>query len=232
MAALLGTTSPGRADPITANGFFTSDHCSGGCLTGQGFAGTISVTDNGLGTGGNTGTLTFNLQLANGNLFIGSGLDASFAFNLIGNPKITYSALTYNLSAPGDFFVNPSAGTSPPSQNAGTLHVDGTGDFEYGVDVTPNGLSGNAGNFLTFSISATDLDITDLIEKNGQDQFMAIDIYSGTTGKTGAIDLSVALTPNQQCVNCTSTPEPSSLLVLGTVLTAAGLFGYGKKRQV
>src|SRR3954470_9028568 len=104
MAALLGTASPGHADPITENGFFTSDHCSGGCLSKPGtptqaYAGTISVTQDGLGTGGAVGTLTFNLQLVNGNVFIGSGLDASFAFNLIGNPQITYSALTYNLGA-------------------------------------------------------------------------------------------------------------------------------------
>jgi len=234
MSALLGTTSLARAVPITVNGFFTSDHCTGGCLQGQGFAGTISVLDNGLGTGGAVGTLTFNIQLANGNLFVGSGFDASFGFNLIGNPIIAYSGITFSGQPGTTFVVAPSpvgSGVSPPNQAAGVLSMDGTGDFEYGLDVHPNGLSGNAGNFLTFSISAPNLDYTDLAEKNNQNQFMAIDIYSGTTGNTGAIDLSVAPTPGQQCVNCTSTPEPSSLLVLGTVLSAAGLFGYGKSRK-
>src|SRR5437660_11395409 len=67
----------------------TSDHCTGGCLnTGQHSAGTITVTQNG------TNTIHFAISLAAGWTIINTGFDGSFAFDLAGDPTVTYSNIT------------------------------------------------------------------------------------------------------------------------------------------
>src|SRR5438045_1654538 len=76
------------AVPATADTFdylLTSDHCTGNCLGGtNGFssAGTIEVKDV---TGGVTITVTFNA----GYEWVNTGFDASFGFNLNGDPTIS-----------------------------------------------------------------------------------------------------------------------------------------------
>jgi hypothetical protein len=134
-----------RADIITATGFFTSDHCTGSCLTGQpNSGGSMTVTDNG------AGTLSFNIQLFNGNQFINTGFDASLAFNLSDDPLIT--SITYS-------GINPAANYTLPNsvgnvQTAGNLHVDGTGFFQFGLEGIGSGGSDPLGSSLVFSITA------------------------------------------------------------------------------
>lgn len=137
----------------------------------------------------------------------------------MGNPTITYSNLQQ--TAGGTDFVLPVGNT----QNAGVLHVDGTGDFEYGLDVVPNGGTPTAaGSFLSFMISGLGLDLADLNElstgANGG-QIMAADIFSGTTGNTGAVDITPFLVINP----LVEVLEPSSLALLGSCLIGLGLIG-------
>jgi hypothetical protein len=210
--AALGLTVPAQASVVvTANqltGSFTSDHCGGGCLTNQTNGGTITVT----ATGANT--LAFDIELANGNQFVNTGFDASFGFNLSGITSITYSGIT-----PAGFTIPNSVGSV---QTAGSLHMDGTGFFSFGLEGFGTGGSSPDGSSLMFTITAAGLDIGD-ITTNALGQFFAADIISGTTGNTGAIDVST--------VSTSSVPEPSTwaMMILGFV--GVGFMAYRRKGQ-
>jgi len=198
-AAILFTAPAAQAATITYN--LTSDHCTGGCLTGQTSAGLVTITD----TGANT--VSVNVTLANNNGFVQTGFDASFGFNLLGDPTITYSGLT------AGWIVE---GPSSPSltEAVGSLHMDGTGFFEYGVEWGLQGGGNNTKLPLNFTITGTGLS-TGSFQQNADGQFFAADIISGTTGNTGAVDAS---TPN------VGVPDGgSTLTLLGSVLLGVGM---------
>src|SRR5262245_46669104 len=100
---LVALPGAGRADTYQ----FTSDHCggTGTCLTGQTSGGTVTVTQSA------TDTLSFDVQLANGNKFVNTGFDASFGFNLAGISTITYAGISSGFAL-------------VTTQAAGSLHMD------------------------------------------------------------------------------------------------------------
>jgi hypothetical protein len=217
--------APANAVTTTLTGTLTSDHCTDGCGPQTGGFGTITVVDNGLGTGGAVGTLAFTVQLINSNTFAAGGQDVTFGFDLAGNPTITYSVLPNSLPNTRAWFIpNVGAGNT---QAAGTLHADGFGDVEYGVEMDGSGASGSPPDLLKFSISAVNLDWTDL------ETIMVADIFAGSgpgQGNTGFVDFTgnLVITPVEE--NPPGTPIPGAVWLFAGGLGLLAMFSKKKEK--
>ncbi|HET7239371.1 MAG TPA: hypothetical protein VFI76_10100 [Terrimicrobiaceae bacterium] len=214
-AVLLAAALPAKADTV-AIGTFTSDHCTNNCGPQTGGFATITATDNG------AGTIGIVIDLLNGNTFANGGQDVVFGFNLVGNPTITYSGLSSAFSIPGVIPIN--------QQNAGTLSADGFGTFEYGIEGTFTGASNISS--LSFSISGAGLSLASFAERSTIPPgdlavFMALDIFSGTTGNTGFVDLNNGGRPTP--FDVPPVPLPPAVWLFGTGLV--GLYLAGKRRK-
>jgi hypothetical protein len=181
-----------------------SDHCTGLCGPQASF-GTILLTDV-------TGGVQITVTLLNGNRFTETGFDGTIGFNLIGNPTITESPDTVGWRLNGD----PAGSPITPVSAQSLTNWDGFGTFEYGIICDACAGSATVAGPLTFTVLGTGLDITDFAElstgKGGTAAFFAVDILSGTTGKTGLVD-----------ATSTVPDGGATVTLLGSVLLGLGM---------
>jgi hypothetical protein len=204
----------------------TSDHCggTGGCLNGAS-GGTVTVTDNG------TGSLIFDVSLNDSIKFVDTGFDADFGFSLSGITTITYSGVSSGFAPVG----------GSDTQAAGTLHMDGTGTFDFGLLCTACGSGGSNPQTgpLDFTISATGLTLSSLTlsTPNGDNpgQYFAVDVLGN--GNTGPIDASSisssSSTGGLPSSSGSPLPEPNSsaLTLLGVAMIGLAFMTRSKSKR-
>ena len=176
---------------------FTSDHCTNNCGPQSSF-GTVTLTQ----VGSNVNVV---VSLLNGNQFVSTGAGGNMYF-LFDNALISLANITSISGAP--------AGTTA---FAGPIHADGTGDWAWGIGCA-SCAQGGAGKFtgpITFTVTNTTLaamEVGHFVSGVGVELFVA-DILSGTTGRTGDVDVTGTFVPD----------GGATVMLLGTALGALGM---------
>jgi hypothetical protein len=171
----------------------TVDNCTGGCNPGAPGTSMGTVTTSGSGTS----TLTVTVALVSPLKFVNTGLQETIDFNLSGTPTITN-------------FTTTDSNFSLTNTTAGSEHFDGLGNFTYAVQLnTPQGAGGSVASPETFTITCA---TTCTETTNSSGFFFGVDVYNPTRNTTGPIGTSGG----------TPVPEPTSVLLFGTVLAVVG----------
>jgi hypothetical protein len=202
---VLASASFAKADAIGTTSVFqlTLDGCSGTCGTSP--FGTITLVQTATGVVTVTETLKATTP-AEG--FVATGAGESLAWNLTGNPAISIGFLTSGFGI------------------TGATSASSFGSFEYsvscaGISCGPGASVVNPGP-LSFTVTdGAGVNVSDFIGNTGG-FFFASDII-GVNGNTGNVAAGPGTTPPPPSV-----PEPSSLMLFGTGLTAAA--GLARRR--
>ena len=202
---LLASAPFAKADAIGTTAVFqlTLDGCTGTCGTSP--FGTVTLVQTATGVVTVTETLKTTVP-AEG--FVATGAGKSLDWNLTGSPVVTIGFLT------------------PGFASTGATSASTFGNFGYSVDC--GGISCGPGASVTnpgpLSFTVTDaagVNVSNFIGNTGG-FFFASDII-GVNGNTGNVAAGPGTTPPPPSV-----PEPSSLMLFGTGLTAAA--GLARRR--
>jgi hypothetical protein len=146
----------------------TSDHCTGGCGTPP--FGTVTLTQ--VGT---TVDVTVSLLDSNAWAITGSADFQLFKFNGTG---VSLADISVDQTFAGETLA----------ADTGLFNGDGTGNFLFGIECTTCG-NGNTGISSDITFHVADATIADLTHSNNKGNIFVADLFSGTTGNTGPVDV-------------------------------------------
>jgi hypothetical protein len=191
---------------------------------GAGPFGTVTVTDTGAGPFGTvtvtdiSGGIQIDAQLNQGYLFVHGGQDASFGFTLNGISSVSFQNLTSSWTA--------------VSSNAGNLHLDGAGNFGYGIVAPGTNASQASASSVSFQVLASNLSIENLIASTGGGvtAIFAADIGQCADGTCASNNFTNNGTGFVATTGPMATPLPGTLSLLLSGLAGLAALFRGKTR--
>jgi hypothetical protein len=199
-----------KADTFPITFLFTSDHLTGG-YGSTGPFGTVTINEI-------SGGFEVTVSLNDGSKFIntgaGAGLNFGFGATFIGTGPSSAITITGNTAASDSGTHSLTASYAPNGTTP--FHMDGGGDFFYGITYTGQKTGGGSAieGPIVFDVTGSSVTLAWLTAANADNQIFVADVISGVSGLTGIIDVSKEGVP---------VPEPGILILLGIAMTAVGV---------